>query len=119
MTVSEKIWREYLEACGYEAEDLVMKVGKRTTYPQLMRCGAGFDAADMARDCYEYSDTPLRIFTPDGRTQKGPDFETWIKGRKGKRSLLRDAISYSWAVEKHIDCLIDDIFKICGVDDGD
>jgi hypothetical protein len=34
--------------------------------------------------------TPLRIFTPDGKMQKGPDFDVWIEGRKSKREKLED-----------------------------
>jgi hypothetical protein len=74
----------------------------------------------MARDCYEYSDTPLRIFTPDGRTQKGPDFETWIKGRKSKRDEIKDALkAYVGTRLRDEDKAIDNILKICGVEDGD
>ena len=119
MTITEKIWREYLEACGWKDTDCVMYLHNNVA------CTTQWSKShieNVAISHFRYGDTPLRIFTPDGKTQKGPDFDEWIKGRKSKRerlleylpcvfshSLYGPVITYETAVRE--------ILKICEVDD--
>ena len=114
MTITEKIWREYLECCEYGDGDLVMYREKepRPGHPRNVHFNW------PGSHPFIYCDTPLRIFTADGKTQKGIDFDVWIKGRKSKGGMIRELLGtyMNLCLESESE-LIAKILKICEVDD--
>jgi hypothetical protein len=122
MSVSEKIWREYLEECEYEGGDLVMYMNP-LNLAHAGRWPTHSTMREIAPLLTDTGNTPLRIFTADGKRQKGPDFDAWIKGRKSKRERVADVLTMYLPQAKGVSSVgtnslvVDAILKICEIED--
>lgn len=107
-----KQWEKYLRECEYVPGDQVMY---RSYECEVFISDFQGSTDGVAETFANDKDTPLRIFTPDGRTQKGKDYvPSPSKRERVAAEILRwyDASS-GWGCGP----LADTILKICEVED--
>ena len=112
MSVSKEQWKNYLEACNYEPGCFVMGIDKDANTVFFEQCCRDLDKIAAVLTAQEI--IPLRVFSPDGKTQLGVDYVP----ERSKRERVEDYLVRSWPNGGLSCCQIaDDILKICEVEE--
>lgn len=115
---SKKEWLRYLTECDRQRGDLVMY---RHECGDVRLVNLISDSEDTAKMMSDDNETPIRIFTPDGKTQKGVDYVPMPSKREQVEELLYEqhkALAKGATIAS-IAITTDHILKICEVSDDD
>lgn len=115
-----KQWEKYLRECGYAPGDQVMYSKPNDDISYRVDAWSFGPIQERAKQWERDRFNVFRIFTPDGKTQKGVDW----KPEPSKRERIVQALN-RWAISTPgISCfptywhpIIEEILKICEVEE--